>query len=112
MKQLTPENLLDSLVDFACNLKYEDLPPELVREAKRHLIDSIGCLFAGRNDPAARLIAENSVRGETLSVEELAFRFTHLIRVLDWNDTYLSKEPAHPSDNIGVLFALNNRGIS
>ncbi len=112
MKQLTPENLLDTLVDFACNLRYEDLPLEAVHEAKRRVIDSIGCIFAGRQDPAARLIAEYSDPIETLSVEELAFRFTHLIRVLDWNDTYLSKEPAHPSDNIGVLLALNNRGVS
>jgi 2-methylcitrate dehydratase len=28
------------------------------------------------------------------------------VRYLDFNDTYLSKEPAHPSDNIATAFAL------
>ena len=29
-----------------------------------------------------------------------------MTRWLDINDTYLAKEPAHPSDNIGLLFAM------
>ncbi len=28
------------------------------------------------------------------------------IRAHDWNDTYLSKEPAHPSDNICAAMAV------
>jgi 2-methylcitrate dehydratase len=30
-----------------------------------------------------------------------------MTRWLDFNDTYLAKEPAHPSDNFGLLFALS-----
>jgi 2-methylcitrate dehydratase len=37
---------------------------------------------------------------------DAAYFNTHLIRALDWNDTYLSLEPAHPSDNIGALLAV------
>ncbi len=29
-----------------------------------------------------------------------------LVRYLDFNDTYLSKEPAHPSDNIAAVVAV------
>src|SRR3989454_133605 len=29
-----------------------------------------------------------------------------LVRYLDFNDTYLSKEPAHPSDNVPAAFAV------
>ncbi len=29
-----------------------------------------------------------------------------LVRYLDFNDTYLSKEPAHPSDNIPAIFSV------
>jgi 2-methylcitrate dehydratase len=29
-----------------------------------------------------------------------------LIRYLDYNDTYLSLEPAHPSDNLAAVFRL------
>src|SRR5213076_1684507 len=34
-----------------------------------------------------------------------AFANGCLVRYLDYNDTYLSKEPAHPSDNIPAAFA-------
>ena len=34
-----------------------------------------------------------------------AFANGCLVRYLDYNDTYLSKEPAHPSDNIPPAFA-------
>jgi len=35
-----------------------------------------------------------------------AFANGVLVRYLDYNDTYLSKEPAHPSDNIPALVAI------
>src|SRR5207244_3110939 len=34
-----------------------------------------------------------------------AFANGALVRYLDFNDTYLSKEPAHPSDNLSAAFA-------
>jgi 2-methylcitrate dehydratase len=39
------------------------------------------------------------------TVEGAAFANSGLIRYLDWNDTYLSKEPGHPSDNLGAVLA-------
>jgi 2-methylcitrate dehydratase len=35
-----------------------------------------------------------------------AFANGALVRYLDFNDTYLAKEPAHPSDNIGAILAV------
>ena len=35
-----------------------------------------------------------------------AFATGCCIRYFDYNDTYLSKEPAHPSDNIAAVFAV------
>src|SRR6185436_6286061 len=35
-----------------------------------------------------------------------AFANGALVRYLDFNDTYLALEPAHPSDNIAALFAV------
>ena len=35
-----------------------------------------------------------------------AFANGCLVRYLDYNDTYLSKEPAHPSDNIPAALAV------
>lgn len=42
---------------------------------------------------------------ETASVEAAALYNGGLIRSLDWNDTYLSLEPAHPSDSLGAILA-------
>jgi 2-methylcitrate dehydratase len=39
-----------------------------------------------------------------------AFANGCLVRYLDFNDTYLSKEPAHPSDNIPAAFAVAEAG--
>ena len=116
--ELTHANLLEHLAEFSCNLKYEDLPKDVVREAKRHFLDSLGCALGGTKDPAAVKIRKHLGEERTalcnslalglpsLSLEHAANANTHLIRVLDFNDTYLSLEPAHPSDNWGGLIAL------
>ncbi len=116
--ELTHANLLEHLADFAFSLKYENLPEDVVREAKRHFLDSLGCAIGGMKDLAAIKIRKHLGEERTalcnslalglpsLSLERAAYANTHLIRVLDFNDTYLSLEPAHPSDNWGVLIAL------
>jgi 2-methylcitrate dehydratase len=122
---LTDKNLLDKLVEFSYSLKFEDLPPRVVHETKRRIIDSLGCAIAGMSDPAAKAIKNymttRNVRHRTgiiigdprnFTPEDAAYVNTHLIRVLDWNDTYLSQEPAHPSDNIGALLALTGYGTN
>lgn len=127
MKALTPETLLDHLVDFAQNLRFEDLPEEVVREAKKRLIDAVGCAAKGWDDegvaPTHRVLdwycrAPSDEGGAALWKHDLRFTpwdaayfNTHLIRVLDWNDTYLSLEPAHPSDNIGALLSACGMGL-
>lgn len=111
------ENVIWHIAGFARNLKYNDLPKEVVHEAKRRLIDSLGCAFGGMSDPAVKMVrasmkGKTTVRADGLAIGEKSFALesaaylnTHAIRVLDWNDTYLSQEPAHPSDNIGAILA-------
>src|SRR5262249_16700709 len=41
-----------------------------------------------------------------VSPDWAAFANGCLVRYLDYNDTYLSKEPAHPSDNIPAALAV------
>ena len=33
--------------EFAVNLKYKDLPENVVHEVKRYLYDSVGCAYGG-----------------------------------------------------------------
>jgi 2-methylcitrate dehydratase len=88
-----------------------------VHEVKRRVLDSLGCALGAWNaQPCkiARRIAQ-SVRvanGATLwgtrhkTLPDLAaFANGALVRYLDFNDTYLAKEPGHPSDNLAAVLA-------
>jgi 2-methylcitrate dehydratase len=111
-------HLADQLADYACRLRFEDLPAEVVHETKRRFIDSfataLGALQA-ESEPGliARRVAGRTagkpgaamIGGGTAAADWAAFADGVLIRYLDYNDTYLSREPAHPSDNIAAVSA-------
>lgn len=111
-------SLAQKIAQFACNLSYQDLTHEAVHEAKRRTIDSFGCAMgAWLSEPCkiARDVASlcDAKAGGTVvgtrhqtSAELAAFANGTAFRYLDFNDTYLSKEPAHPSDNIAALLAI------
>jgi 2-methylcitrate dehydratase PrpD len=57
---------------------------------------------------ASRIAAEpaaTTLYGGRTSPDMAAFVNGILVRYLDFNDTYLSKEPAHPSDNLAAVLA-------
>ena len=110
------DTLAGRLVAFALSTRYEDLPEGVVVEARRRLVDALGCAVGALEEPAssvARRIAARfqgtpSVRligGGTAAPDWAAFANGVHIRYLDCNDTYLSLEPAHPSDNWAAVMA-------
>lgn len=102
---------------YAEQLTYEHLDEATIHEVRRRLIDTVACaLGAWRSDAPniARRIASRvtcrpgaSVLGGTqpTSPDLAAFANGILFRYLDYNDTYLSREPAHPSDNFAAVLA-------
>lgn len=109
--------IAERLAEYSRSLSYPHLPASVVHEVKRRVLDSLGCAVgAWTAEPSriARRIAQ-SVKipnGATLwgtthkTLPDLAaFANGALVRYLDFNDTYLSKEPAHPSDNIAAALA-------
>ena len=61
----------ETLARYATSLKYEDLPPDVVRVAKRIIIDSIGCgigAFSAETSQIANKLAAgvSAVRGATV----------------------------------------------
>jgi 2-methylcitrate dehydratase len=110
--------LAQRLAQYAVGLEFSHLPPAVVHEAKRRLIDSLGCaLGAWDAEPCAiaRRVASrfSAESGATLwgtrhraPPDWVAFANGCHVRYLDFNDTYLSKEPAHPSDNIAAAVAV------
>ena len=110
--------LAHQLADYVCAVRFENLSKEAVHEVKRRVIDSIGCaLGAWKEEPfviARRVAADFSAKhGSTIVGTDhkappdwAAFANGCAIRYFDFNDTYLSKEPAHPSDNISAALAV------
>ncbi|MCK6483632.1 MAG: MmgE/PrpD family protein [Phycisphaerae bacterium] len=111
-------SLAEKLAGWSAGLKYSDLTPEAVHEVKRRLIDSTGtALGAYHSRPAAigrEAAAEVPVRNGAVvfgtrlrTAPPLAALCNGAhVRYLDYNDTYLSREPAHPSDNIPATLAV------
>ena len=112
-----PQTLAQRFATYATKLRFEDIPAVAIHEAKRRLIDSFAtavgampaeayaiakkCAARVQGNPGATLLG-----GGTSSIEWATFVNGLLIRYLDFNDTYLSKEPAHPSDNFAPVLAV------
>ena len=94
------------------------LPADTMHEVKRRIIDTFGVMYAASQDDSptvARAYAEmfavpNGARifGSALRAAPDVAGFANGVhaRYLDYNDTYLSLEPLHPSDVIPPLLAL------
>jgi len=107
-----------SLADYVLSVEYQRLDSRTVKEMKARIVDALGCAIgAYREEPvviARRAVARLRGRGTSTllgtrsrSTPELAtFVNGLMIRYFDFNDTYLSKEPAHPSDNLAPCFAV------
>ncbi len=111
-----PETIADRLAAFALTTKVDELPAAVVVEARRRLIDAFACAAGALKEPAPTIArkAARSVAGQPgvslfgggkSSADWSAFANGVHIRYLDCNDTYLSLEPAHPSDNWAAIMA-------
>ena len=109
------------LAAYAHQTTWDRLPPETVHETKRRILDSVGVAMAGFDEDAATAARAYAATlpdpgGATLwgtanrsNAEAAGFANGVAVRCLDFNDTYLSKEPLHPSDSIPALVALAER---
>lgn len=87
--------------------------------AKLSFLDALSCAFSALQFPeCSRLLGpwteeDSPIHGARvigtpykLNLIQAAFQTGALIRWLDYNDTFLAKEWAHPSDNLGMLLPL------
>src|ERR1044071_2572993 len=112
------KSLAHQFAEYACALRFRDLSQDTVHEVKRRIIDSIGCALGAWNEEPCRIAREvacefSAKNGATIigthhqaPPDWAAFATGCCIRYFDYNDTYLSKEPAHPSDNIAAVLAV------
>lgn len=108
----------EMLSSYACNLTYEDLPPEVVHQVKRTVADTLGCAIGGYlSEPAkvARKLAGDVTSGTPSrilgtdaysSLDMAGFANGVMVRYLDCNDSYFSPGGGHPSDMIPAALAV------
>ncbi len=106
-----------TLARYAINLKYEDLPADVIRTAKRTLLDSVGCAIGAygagpvrialkmADDVSAKKPASVFCSGTKTSVDLAVFANGLMIRYLDFSDGYISAGSGHPSDTIAPVLA-------
>lgn len=108
--------IVEQLSAYAAALRYEDLPPEVVHQAKRLIVDSVGCALGGYWSEPARIARDMAATvrasepatvigsGEHTSAELATFANGVMLRFLDFNDGYTSTgESGHPSDSIAAV---------
>jgi 2-methylcitrate dehydratase len=107
---------------YSANLRYDDLPAEVVHQAKRMIVDTIGCAVGGYASEPSRIARELAATvtstqpatilctGAKTSPDLAAFANGVMLRYLDFNDGYIGKEAGHPSDSLGALISAAEIG--
>ncbi len=106
---------------WAAQLDFEALPTAVVHQAKRFLLDSLGCALGGYRQRDVRIALE--VLGETaapgpstvigtgarMDPPSASLLNALMVRVMDYNDIYWKQDPSHPSDLIPAALACGER---
>jgi len=102
---------------FALGLNYENIPSVAIKEAKRFLLDSLGCAFSALNnkdtqaaydyiqDLGGKKQATVIGWGTKANLPQATLMNSLLIRALDYNDIYWEQDPSHPSDIIPAILS-------
>ncbi len=110
------------MAEWAKDLRYEALPQKTVHEVKRRVIDSIATTLGAYDSHPAKVVREKAMAVNDSQAKAIVWGTKHrtlpelaafangaMVRYLDYNDTYLSLEPAHPSDNISACAAVTQQ---
>ena len=103
------------LASYAADLKYDDLPEPVVTQAKRIILDTIGCMIGGVPLPLGKTIielaqemgggsSEATIIGSGAKVSSVAAAYANgaLSDVLDWNDMLYVGHPATAAVSAGL----------
>src|SRR5579863_3692932 len=109
---------------WAAELKFAQLSKDAVYQAKRFLLDSLGCALGGYQQHDVKLALQ--VLGETAGsgpatvigtgkkVDAVSASLANalMIRCMDYNDIYWKQDPSHPSDIFPAALACCERARS
>ncbi len=119
------DSISRAMARFALSLSYETIPEPARNEAKRFLLDSVGCALAALDHEDMRQAYEYVKglggsdqatiigHGTRTNLGNAALMNALLIRAMDYNDIYWKQDPSHPSDIIpAALSPAESRGLS
>ena len=111
------ETISQRWAKFALGLNYENIPSEALEEAKRFLLDSVGCAFSALDNKDTQA-AYNYIQdlggkeqatiigwGTKANLPQATLINSLLVRALDYNDIYWEQDPSHPSDIIPAVLS-------
>lgn len=105
--------------DYVTSVEASSIDERVAHEVKRRILDSIGCFLGATRSETWRIACRAAQRfdahgyaatiwgvGRRSPPDWAAFANGVGVRYLDFNDTYLSREPLHPSDMIPAVLAV------
>jgi 2-methylcitrate dehydratase len=111
------DSISRKMAQFALSLTYDQIPEPSRKEAKRFLLDSVGCALAALDHEDMRQAYEFVGQlggtkqatiighGSKTNLGNAALMNSLLIRAMDYNDIYWKQDPSHPSDVIPAALA-------
>jgi len=118
------ETVTAKMSRWAAGLEYKHLSNDAVYQAKRFLLDSVGCALGGYqqhdvkialevlDEVAGRGPATVIGTGNKIDVVSASLANALMIRCMDYNDIYWKQDPSHPSDIFPAALACCERAKS
>jgi 2-methylcitrate dehydratase len=115
------ETITAQMARWATALEFENLSDGAVYQAKRFLMDSLGCAFGGYQQPDVKIALEildeiagrgpSTVIGSGKRFDPVSASLANalMIRCMDYNDIYWKQDPSHPSDIFPAAMAACER---
>jgi 2-methylcitrate dehydratase len=110
-----------TMSQWAAGLKFEDLSADAIYQAKRFLLDSVGCALGGyqQHDVVIALEVLDEIAGpgkatvigtgKSMDAVSASLANALMIRCMDYNDIYWKQDPSHPSDIFPAAMACCER---
>src|SRR5437868_2172541 len=118
------ETVTAKMSRWAASLQYTQLSKDAVYQAKRLLLDSVGCALGGyqQHDVKIALSVVDEIAGRRPStvigagkrIDPVSASLANalMIRCMDYNDIYWKQDPSHPSDIFPAALACGERAKS
>jgi 2-methylcitrate dehydratase len=120
-KAVAKPTITATISQWAAKVQFEDLSQDAIYQAKRFLLDSVGCALGGyqQHDVVIALQVLDEIAGpgkatvigtgRQMDAVSASLANALMIRCMDYNDIYWKQDPSHPSDIFPAAMACCER---